>query len=367
MTNGKETSLFKENSLAPIVAISYPRILRWSKIRKLYNIEELLGFVIYNRVVYYGISIPMGFIENPKAKNKLLKDEISILCQSLHLIRFPIAELIQVFSKKSVQKRLKKGGFYTTQSFLQKVFTKYLGDWMKSPTDVVLVLQQLITLLSEQSDKYEYRCYVHSFVLHLSALTVNAENWWRELMRLKESLSFLQDGIAQIQNLEAILLSKRKASEEIKISLLLPLYTSTLEGIFQRMARMIVTEINIITGKSSKNVSMIGIPKLIQKINSFNEGVLRILTKGYSQTLRNAYSHGNYHIDLHKKEIIARDRKKEEVFTFAHLKKMRKRLEQATYMAELSLVMIFFRLALEQQKKLEHAPRRIPSFPSYQS
>ena len=95
---------------------------------------------------------------------------------------------------------------------------------------------------------------------------------------------------------------------------------------------------------------MIGIPKLIQKINSFNEGALRILTKGYSQTLSNAYSHGTYRIDLHKREIIARDRKKEEVFTFAQLKKMRKRLEQASYMAALSLIVIFFRLAFEQKK-----------------
>jgi len=117
------------------------------------------------------------------------------------------------------------------------------------------------------------------------------------------------------------------------------------------MARILVTEMNIIAGKSSKDVSMIGIPKLVQKISSFNEGELRVLVKGYNQTLRNAYSHGSYDIDLRKREIVARDRKKKEVFTFTQLKLMRKRLEQASYMVALSLVAIFLRLALEQEKR----------------
>lgn len=347
-----KVSLFKERTpLVSIVDISYSKIPR-SKTSQLYDIEEISGVVIYCRVVLYGTSIPIGFfIENPKTRNKLLKDEISVLCRSLHLIRFPATEFVQVFSKKSVQKRLKKGGFYTTQSLLQKSFAKYLGDWMKSPEDASLFFPLFMTLLKRQSDKYEYRCYTLSSLLHLSALTANAENWWRELMRLREPLSFLQSGIAQIQNLETILLSKRRASEEIKISLLLPLYTSTLEGIFQYMARILVTEMNIIAGKSSKDVSMIGIPKLVQKISSFNEGELRVLVKGYNQTLRNAYSHGSYDIDLRKREIVARDRKKKEVFTFTQLKLMRKRLEQASYMVALSLVAIFLRLALEQEKR----------------
>jgi hypothetical protein len=344
---------FRENShLVPVVGISDLGTLRKVKTKNLYDIEGLSGFVIYNRVVFYGTSILTGFfMENPKARNKLSEDEVSILCRSLHLIRFPVTELIQVFSNKSIERKLKKGGFYTTQSFLQEVFSKHLADWIKSPEDVSLLLLLFMVFLSRQSDKYEYQCYTRSFVLHLSALTVNAENWWRALMRLGGSLSFLQDGIAQIQNLETILLSKRKASEEIKISLLLPLYTSTLEGIFQRMVRIIATEINIITGKSSKNVSEIGIPKLVQKIDSFNEGELRILTKGYNQTLRNAYSHGTYNIDLDERRIIARDRTKEEIVTFSQLKKMRKRLEQASYMVAFSLVAILFRLALEQAKR----------------
>ena len=344
--------LFKERTpLVSIVDISYSKIPR-SKTSQLYDIEEISGVVIYCRVVLYGTPIPIGFfIENPKTKNKLLKEEISVLCRSLHLIRFPATEFVQVFSKKSVQKRLKKGGFYTTQSLLQKNFAKYLGDWMKSPEDASLFFLLFMTLLKRQSDKYEYRCYTLSCVLHLSALKANAENWWRELMRLKRPLSFLQSGIAQIQNLETILLSKRRASEEIKISLLLPLYTSTLEGIFQYMARILVMEMNIIAGKSSKDVPMMGIPRLVQKINSFNEGELRVLTKGYNQTLRNAYSHSNYDIDLPKREIIARDRKKEEVFTFRQLKMMRKRLEQASFMVALSLIAIFLSLALEQEKR----------------
>jgi vacuolar-type H+-ATPase subunit F/Vma7 len=337
--------------VVPMVAMIDSARHSKSKTRELYEVERLSGLVIYDQVVQYGTPIQMGFlIENPKARNKLLADETSILCQSLHLIRFPVAELIQVFSKKSVQERLKKGGFYATQSFLNEIFAEHFGGWMKTPNDIALIFLQLIMLLSRQSDKYEYQCFMRSSLLHLSALTVNAENWWRELMRLGDSLALLQDGIAQIQNLETILLSKRKASEEVKISLLLPLYTSTLEGIFQRMARVIVAEMNIILGKSSKDVPVAGVPKLVQRINSFNEGELRILTKGYSQTLRNAYSHSTYHIDLHKKEIIAKDRKKEEVFTFPQLKKMRKRLDKASYMAALSLVVIFFRLASPKSK-----------------
>jgi hypothetical protein len=348
----KEIPLSKENTpLVPIVDISHSKT-SGSKARYLYDVKEISGFVIYHKIVSYGTLIPMGFfVENPKAKDKLLRDEISILCQSLHLIRFPATELVQVFSKESVQKTLERGGFNAAQSLLQETFTKYLGDWMKKPEDVSLLFLQLMTLLRKQSDNYEYRCYALSFVLHFSALTVNAENWWRELMRLKGSFSFLQDGIAQIQNLETILLSKRRVSEEIKISLLLPLYTSTLEGIFQLMAKIIVMEINIIAGKSSKDISIIGLPKLVQEINSFNEGELRVLTTGYNQTLRNAYSHGTCNINLHDREIIAKDRKKEEVFTFTQLKKMRKRLEQASYMVALSLVTIFFRLALEQWRE----------------
>ena len=337
--------------LVSIVDISYSKIPR-SKTSQLYDIEEISGVVIYCRVVLYGTPIPTGFfIENPKAKNKLLRDEISVLCRSLRLIRFPATEFVQVFSKKSFQKRLKKGGFYTTQSLLQKSFAEYLGDWMKSPEDASLFFLVFVTLLKRQSDKYEYRCYTLSSLLHFSALTTNAENWWRELMRLREPLSFLQSGIAQIQNLETILLSKRRASEEIKISLLLPLYTSTLEGIFQHMARTLVMEMNIIAGKSSKDVPMMGIPRLVQKINSFNEGELRVLTKGYNQTLRNAYSHGSYDIHLRKREIVARDRKKKETFTFTKLKLMKNRLEQASYMVALSLVAVFLRLALEQEKR----------------
>jgi len=309
-----------------IVDISYSKIPR-SKTSQLYDIEEISGVVIYCRVVLYGTPIPTGFfIENP-------------------------TEFVQVFSKKSFQKRLKKGGFYTTQSLLQKSFAEYLGDWMKSPEDASLFFLVFVTLLKRQSDKYEYRCYTLSSLLHFSALTTNAENWWRELMRLREPLSFLQSGIAQIQNLETILLSKRRASEEIKISLLLPLYTSTLEGIFQHMARTLVMEMNIIAGKSSKDVPMMGIPRLVQKINSFNEGELRVLTKGYNQTLRNAYSHGSYDIHLRKREIVARDRKKKETFTFTKLKLMKNRLEQASYMVALSLVAVFLRLALEQEKR----------------
>ena len=98
-------------------------------------------------------------------------------------------------------------------------------------------------------------------------------------------------------------------------------------------------------------VYFFGIPKLVERINSFNEGEMRILTKGYSQTLRNAYSHGTYNIDLKERRITARDRMREETFTFAQLKKLRKRLEQASFMVALSLVGIFFRLALEQKDK----------------
>jgi hypothetical protein len=333
----------------PMVAMINSMESKKSKMQELYEAEGLSGLVIYDQAIYHGMPIQTGLlIENPRARNKLLEDEMSILCQSLHLIRFPVAQLVQVLSERSVQKKLKKGGFYATQSLLNEVFAKQFGGWIKTPKDIALLFLQLITLLSRQSDKYEFRCYMHSFLLHLSAFTVNAENWWRELMRLRESFLLLQDGIAQIQNLEMILRSKRKASEEAKISLLLPLYTSTLEGIFQRMARIIAAEINIISGKSSKNVTAIGVPKLVQIINSFDEGELSILTKGYSQTLRNAYSHGTYHVDLRKKEIIAKDRNREGIFTFVQLRKMQKRLEQASYMAALSLLVMFFRLTSPQ-------------------
>jgi hypothetical protein len=344
-----EEAARKSSNTVPTVAMVDFMESRKSKIGELYEAEGLSGLVIYDQTVYYGMPIQMGLlIENPKARNKLLEDEMSMLCQSLHLVRFPVVQLVQVFSERSVQERLKKGGFDATQSLLNEIFAKQFGGWIKTPRDMALLFLQLIMVLSRQSDRYEFRCYMHSFLLHLSALTVNAENWWRELMRLDGSLALLQDGIAQIQNLEIILQSKRKAPEEVKISLLLPLYTSTLEGIFQRMAGIIVTELNIISGKSSKNVAAIGVPKLVQRINSFDEGELSILTEGYSQTLRNAYSHGTYHVDLRKKQIIAKDRNREEIFTFAQLRKMRKRLEQASYMAALSLLVMFFRLASPQ-------------------
>ena len=334
-----------------IIPIMHMQHLRKLKLKDLHSIKKLTGFVTYDRIVYYGRPILMGlYIENPKAKNELTKKEIKSLCSSLHLLRFPTAKLDQIFSKKSVQKKLKKGGFHTTQSFIKELFAKHLADWTKTSENINLILLLMFSLLRSKSDKYEYHCFELSSILHLSALNINAQNWWRELTRLKESFRFLQEGIAQIQNLGTILSSKRKASEEIKITLLLPYYTSTVEGIFKIMLRVIVTAINIVTGKSSKSLSKVGIPKLVNRINSFNKGELKILTKGYSSTLRNAISHGNYEVDLHGKKIHAIDRKKNEVFTFSQIKKMRKRLEEASFMVTLSLITILIRVGLEQER-----------------
>ena len=334
--------------IIPIIHIQH---LRKLKLKDLYSFEKLSGFVIYDRIVYYGRPILMGlYIENPRAKKEPIKKEIELLCSSLHLLRFPTAKLDQIFSKKSVQKKLKKGGFHTTQSFIKELFAKHLADWTKISDNINLIPLLIFSLLRSKSDKYEYRCFELSSILHLSALNINAQNWWRELTRLKESFGFLQEGIAQIQNLETILSSKRKASEEIKITLLMPYYTSTVEGIFKIMLMVIVTAINIVTGKSSKNLSNFGIPKLVETINSFDKGELRILTKGYSSTLRNAISHGNCKLDLQGKKIHAIDRKKKEVFTFSQIKKMRKRLEEASFMVTLSLITILIRVGLEQER-----------------
>lgn len=240
---------------------------------------------------------------------------------------------------------MRKGGYYAVMNFFKEIFSPFVREWIKSPKDIVILFLHIIDFLRRKSDRYEYRCFTLSFLLHLSALTVNPENWWREFMRLRDSLSFLQNGIVQIQNLEMILTSKRKASEEIKISLLLPLYVNTLEGLFQGMARIVAMEINLIQGKSSKNIPEMGIPKLVKKINSFGSGELKVLTKGYSQVLRNAFSHGTYKIDRQKKIVIAKDRKKEEIFPFVKLRKLKNRLEQASYMVGFSLVLIMLRLA----------------------
>lgn len=206
------SSITKNSVIIPIVHMQHVR-----KMKDLYDSKELSGFIIYDRMIHYGRPILMGFyIENPEAKNEPIDKEIELLCSQLHLIRFPTTKLAQVFSKKSVQEKLKKGGFYTIQSFLHERIFKHLADWMKTPDDANLLLLLVFSLLRTKSDKYEYRCLALSSLLHLSALTANAQNWWRELTRLKKSFAFLQDGIAQIQNLETILSSKRKASEEIK-------------------------------------------------------------------------------------------------------------------------------------------------------
>jgi len=76
-------------------------------------------------------------------------------------------------------------------------------------------------------------------------------------------------------------------------------------------------------------------------------------TKGYSQTLRNAISHGSYKVDLHGKKIFAIDRKKREVLTFSQLRKMRKRLEEASFIVALSLITILLRIGLEKERARE--------------
>jgi len=76
-------------------------------------------------------------------------------------------------------------------------------------------------------------------------------------------------------------------------------------------------------------------------------------TKGYSQTLRNAISHGGYKVDLYGKKVFAIDRKKREVLTFSQLRKIRKRLEEACFMVALSLIMILLRIGLEQERARE--------------
>lgn len=335
--------------LVPIIDISLSK-RPYRKLKSLYDSKEISAIIAYNRIIYHGECRFIGFlIENPETKNRLVKNEIDVLCNSLNLIRFPIFNLIKPFLKKNFQKKfdkvMRKGGYYAVMDFFKENFARYVGEWIKSPKDMAVLFLHIIDLLRRKSDRYEYRCFTFSFLLHLSALTVNSENWWREFMRLRDSLSFLQDSIAQIQNLEMTLLSKRKSSEEIKISLLLPLYVNTLEGLFQGMARVVAMEINLILGKSSKNITEMGIPKLVKKINSFGAGELKVLAKGYSQVLRNAFSHGTFKIDHQKKIVIARDREKEEIFSFAEIRKLKNRLEQASYMVGFSLVLIMLRLA----------------------
>lgn len=81
--------LFKKNlPLVPIIDISLSKS-PGSKMKPLYAAKEISAIIAYNRIIYYGNVIPMGFlIENPETKNRLMKNEIDVLCGSLNLICF---------------------------------------------------------------------------------------------------------------------------------------------------------------------------------------------------------------------------------------------------------------------------------------
>jgi len=133
-------------------------------------------------------------------------------------------------------------------------------------------------------------------------------------------------------------------------------------GIRWMLARSIVSAISLIEVFSLLVITLVVIRSsakrslVLSPARSISRRVIMHACYGYpqesmyKQSLYTDFSSIKRKIE-NSEDLIARDRKKEEIFTFSLLKKMRKRLEQASFMVALSLIAIFFRITSKQEKQ----------------